>query len=344
MDNLNMNIRSIIISTCALWNKDIKKDFLNFIESEKKDLEKLLLEEENPDKVKYYIEKFGEYEYNLNYSYNFFFESSSFDETVELLNESYYKNRFNDNSIIFLSYRLENPILKLEETSIKIKFSKILKDATGKKIILPVIIKFYLEEKIIQIKIRRLPCDFHLANESQIFLDILEETKIWMNNNLNMVLKHYDIFKYALIVFKNRFFENEGLERIILNSFSTKSKQYGVIKLKKDTDNLLPVLNELQNIQAQFVNETDKNILGAYIRSIIEKTTFYKINLTYQFGEKQLKKDQINIELTSQYTFLEETLIFFSANTLSEKERDDVIKFIIKYGKENNTIRELSTQ
>lgn len=344
MDNLNMNIRSIIISTCALWNKDIKKDFLNFIESEKKDLEKLLLEEENPDKVKYYIEKFGEYEYNLNYSYNFFFESSSFDETIELLNKSYYEDSFNDDSIIFLSYQLEKPTLKLGETNIKIKFSKILKDTTGKKIILPVIINFYLEEKIIQIKIRRLPKKFYLVNEEQVFLDILEDTKVWIKNNLKMTLKNYDIFKYALIVFKNKFFKKKGLEKIILNSFSSRSKKYGVIKLKKDTENLLPVLNELQNIQVQFVDETDKDILGEYIKSIIEKTTFYKISLVYQFGEKNLIKDQINIELTSQYTSSEETLIFFSSNTLSEKERDDVIKFIIKYGKENSKIRELSIQ
>ena len=334
--------KSILVKTCEYYGVVFQNNFFRVLNKNKKNLLDLDIIQNivNIEELKQVYQQFGEYDFELNYSYNFLFNINNFDETIELINNGFFNDYLNLEDIDFLSTILEKPTLKKDESKIELKFSKIIKNVNGDKVKSPVILVFYLDEKFIQIKLRRLPEKFNLNIESNYYLDTLEEIKKWSNNYLHMLLISFDIFHYSVELFKNSFYQLKGLENISPVSFSCNNRNNGTIKLRQDKDNIMPVLNDLKKIGNDFESQKDKKLLEEYLAKLLNEADYYKIYLEWSWSYGKTRKKRVTYHFNRKYDNSEETLIYIEANKIKTKEKEDVVKFVSKYRKNFNEINQ----
>ncbi len=326
--------KGIILNTYSYWSKTLKNDFLKKIGISDVEQIKSI---DDVNKLKEIYMNFSEYDFELNYSYNFLFEITNLDETFELIKNNFFEDKFNSNTLEYLSTILEKPILKQNENKLELKFSKIIKDLSGKLIKLPIILNFYLEEKFLHLKIRILPEKFTLEKKEmeEFYLNIITEIKKWCSN-LNIRLNNYEIFKNSVDIFKDSFYKKEGLDRINPVAFNCNNNSLGIIRIRKDQNNIMPILTELKIMADKFKDEKDKEILDKYLEDLLNNVDYYKIYIEWLFNSRGKRTKKVDFYFNRKYKNSGMTLIYIESNNRKQEEKDDVIKFISSYKKQNS--------
>lgn len=328
----NEDNRSIIIKTCSFLAKKTKDRLEKSLSLPKNtNLEEYLKKDLEKSDLKNLIIKIENFEYDLNYSYNFLFKINDFEEIKNLIkSDSFLKGKINNKETDYLSTKIEYPTLKYEDSNgsnIFFKFSKII-ISEKRKIKLPCILFLNFTDKYVQLKIRRVPNNFQL-NNPKIYSEIVEDIKVWFYNTFNIKLESKDIFLNAVEIFKNSFYGKDNLKTFISpESFNCNDPQNGLIRMRTNEKNLMPILSELKDMASRFKDQEDQIELTNYLDNLIKNVDYYKIKLNYKINEKK-----ITLEFTRKYENNDDTLIYFEVNSLSNKEKDDVIKFFINYKK-----------
>lgn len=326
-NRFNEDKRSIIIKTCELYPDVFKKSLKKFLGlPQNTTVVKYLNSDISDEKLKEIIIKIEDFEYNINYLYNFLFLVKNLEEIEDLIKNNYLENYINQKETDYLSNKIELPSLKNDNDNVILKFSKIIKSEKG-EIKLPCILFLNFKNKYIHLKIRRVPNNFNLNNR-EIYLNIISEIKKWFLDKFNVDLRSKDIFFNAVDIFKNSFYGEEGLEAINPIAFNCNDKQNGTIRIRTNQKNIMPILSELKRMATTFKEDEDRKKLEEYLKSLIEEVDYYKVKLGYKIEEKE-----INIEFTRRYENTDDTLIYFDYNSLSNEEKKNVIEFFIKHRK-----------